>query len=129
MVRVKTFLLLPLVSPLLLVGCNVGPNYQPPVVTVRGDALAGTNPTTAPTTAPTTQHSEVSTSAEPVAQWWTTLNDPQLNHLIDRAIGGQSRSADCRFADPRIPSRAETRRRRSAAEDRFQWQLRPHRHG
>ena len=58
---------------LILCGCAVGPNYHgaPQVTPAAGDfkRAAGATP-----------------GAEPVAQWWTTLNDPELNHLIDATL-------------------------------------------
>jgi len=54
---------------LLLGGCAVGPNYHgaPQVTPAAGDFKRADAATA---------------SAEPVTQWWTTLNDPELNHLI-----------------------------------------------
>jgi NodT family efflux transporter outer membrane factor (OMF) lipoprotein len=59
---------------LLLCGCAVGPNYRgaPEVTPAAGD-FKRANATTANT--------------EPVAQWWTSLNDPVLSHLIDETLG------------------------------------------
>ena len=56
-----------------LSACAVGPDYQGPPATPQVQAafqraLAG------------------NTAAEPQAQWWTTLNDPRLNQLIDAAL-------------------------------------------
>jgi len=59
---------------LILAGCKVGPNYQgPPTVTPGGKSFVRTDTTTA--------------NAEPTAQWWTALNDPELNHLMDETLG------------------------------------------
>jgi NodT family efflux transporter outer membrane factor (OMF) lipoprotein len=62
-----------------LSGCTVGPNFEKPNPSLPEKWIA-------PTTAPTTQQSIV--AAEPVnlTKWWTTLNDPALNDLIERAI-------------------------------------------
>ncbi|MBL0926250.1 MAG: efflux transporter outer membrane subunit [Phycisphaerales bacterium] len=67
-------------------GCTVGPNYAPPMPEVPASwqqTLAG-GPSSA--------------SAE-AARWWTTLNDPKLNELIDRAVAG---NLDLRAARARL---------------------------
>jgi outer membrane protein, multidrug efflux system len=58
---------------LILCGCAVGPNYRgaPEVTPAAGD-FKRADATTANT--------------EPVAQWWTSLNDPVLSHLIDQTL-------------------------------------------
>ncbi len=77
--------------------CTVGPNYSNPPTTVPSQyadtsrpvpASADTRSTTQPSTAPTTRASKVTTAAQPVAEWWTTLNEPELNRLIERAVAG-----------------------------------------
>jgi hypothetical protein len=67
-----------------LTACSVGPNYQAPEVKVT--ASYGELPTSRPiaggeTSVPTTQPAAV-------GEWWTALNDPELNQLIDRAMRG-----------------------------------------
>ncbi|HUB26222.1 MAG TPA: efflux transporter outer membrane subunit [Tepidisphaeraceae bacterium] len=66
-------------------GCNVGPNYQPPVVKVNshfGD-ISG------PTPPPTTQPASVLTSLPaPSGAWWAMFDDPELDRLIQRAMAG-----------------------------------------
>ena len=57
---------------LLISGCAVGPRYQRPVVSV---AQNWSPPETR----------GIDTSA-PVAEWWTSFNDPQLATLIRRAV-------------------------------------------
>lgn len=58
-------------ATVMLSGCSVGPDYLPP------DLRLPASYTVAPGEA----------SWEPrAAQWWWTLNDPQLNALVDRAI-------------------------------------------
>lgn len=62
-------------------GCKpVGPDYRMPEPTMPATFLA-------PTSQPTTRQS-VAAYVPPaeLSQWWTTLNDPELNSLIDRAI-------------------------------------------
>ncbi len=66
-----------LLLSLLLAGCAVGPDYQPPQAQV-----------------PAVWHDLPSQAASrpqagaPRADWWKNFNDPQLNSLIDRAILG-----------------------------------------
>jgi multidrug efflux system outer membrane protein len=66
-----------LMLSLLLAGCAVGPDYQPPQAQV-----------------PAAWHDLPSQAASrpqagaPRADWWKNFNDPQLNSLIDRAILG-----------------------------------------
>ena len=58
---------------LILAGCAVGPNYHDaPQVTPAAKAFQRADATT--------------TGTEPVAQWWTALNDPVLSHLIDETL-------------------------------------------
>lgn len=62
---------------LLLAGCAVGPDYQPPKPQTPGSwrdlaSQAASKPQTSAT--------------QP--SWWRSFNDPQLNSLIDRAIAG-----------------------------------------
>ncbi|MCK9364022.1 MAG: efflux transporter outer membrane subunit [Syntrophales bacterium] len=63
---------------LFLAGCaTVGPNYVSPR-------------TTLPTAWNTPLQGGITVSADPkeLAAWWTTLNDPELSRLIDRAAAG-----------------------------------------
>jgi multidrug efflux system outer membrane protein len=58
---------------LILAGCTVGPDYHgAPVVTPMGKAFVRADGS--------------SVNAEPAAQWWTALGDPELNHLIDQTL-------------------------------------------
>jgi NodT family efflux transporter outer membrane factor (OMF) lipoprotein len=62
--------------------CTVGPNYQPPKSTITSDfAAASTQPAS-------TQPSNLTSTAQPITEWWTTLNDPELNSLLLRAMDG-----------------------------------------
>ncbi|MBV8781303.1 MAG: efflux transporter outer membrane subunit [Phycisphaerae bacterium] len=91
----------------MLTGCNVGPNYKVPVVTVEQPFDTATTIAALATTAPTTQRSRISSIAQPVAQWWTTLRDPQLDQLVDRALSG---NLDLQIAASRIrESRSDLR--------------------
>jgi outer membrane protein, multidrug efflux system len=66
-------------------GCAVGPNYTPPKVEAPdqySEIGSATQPTTEPVEGATTQ-----ASTRPDYQsWWETLNDPELNSLIVRAV-------------------------------------------
>jgi len=61
-----------------LAGCAVGPNYHEPKPTTPGEFVA----------APEAAGTEVrgTGSAVDLTQWWQSLNDPELDSLIDRAI-------------------------------------------
>ena len=58
-----------------LTGCEVGPDYKPPNITVRPDFAesASTQP---------------SGAALASMKWWETFHDPVLNSLIARAVRG-----------------------------------------
>ena len=65
--------------PLLLLGaCTVGPNYAGPPKAIGSAATPPTGFARADTT--------LATTAPAVADWWTTLNDPMLNWLEERAL-------------------------------------------
>ena len=70
---------------LALWGCAVGPNYKAPKVDAPdqfSEIGSATQPTTEPAAGPSTQ-----ASTRPDYQsWWETLNDPELNCLIARAV-------------------------------------------
>jgi multidrug efflux system outer membrane protein len=68
---------------LVLVGCTVGPNYKTPQ-TKMPESFANT---------------QAAAGTEVVAKWWTTLQDPTLDSLIDRAVRS---NLDLRFAQARI---------------------------
>ncbi|MDI9430687.1 MAG: efflux transporter outer membrane subunit [Planctomycetota bacterium] len=87
----------------MLAGCKVGPDHVAP-----GPA------------APAGWRSELPTSliGEPtdpnlLASWWTTLDDPQLSSLIERAVAG---NLNLKTAQSRL---RESRARRSMAEGRL----------
>ena len=68
--------------PITIAGCNVGPNYAPPKVVVTADYGSLSRPTTMPTT----QMSRTTPQPIPLAEWWTTFRDPELDSLIERAV-------------------------------------------
>jgi outer membrane protein, multidrug efflux system len=84
---------------LVLSGCaTVGPDYVHPEVSIsnRWNAETGASLT------------DSDTDAKMLAEWWTTLNDPELTSLIERAIQG---NLDLRKATARV---REARARRGA---------------
>jgi multidrug efflux system outer membrane protein len=94
--RVLWWCVLP--AALVLAGCKVGPNYAPPE--------------TAP---PQAWHSRLQnglmggeTDPQVLASWWTTLHDPALSGLIERAVAG---NLDLQQAQARV---REARARRLA---------------
>ncbi|MBL8267186.1 efflux transporter outer membrane subunit [Steroidobacter sp.] len=68
--------LLPAAVATVLAGCAVGPDYRPPqtVTPEQWHQL------------PQTGVRVESPDAPSLAAWWTTLNDPQLNEFIERAL-------------------------------------------
>jgi multidrug efflux system outer membrane protein len=66
-----------------LVGCTVGPNYKTPQTKVPQSFA----------------NSQSTAGTEIVAKWWTTLQDPTLDSMIDRAIRS---NLDLRFAQARV---------------------------
>src|SRR6266511_4817275 len=92
-----------LLTMVLLQGCaTVGPDYVPPT------ASAPTQWSTEMPGGLAGQPADVKT----LGQWWTTLNDPTLMRLVDRALEG---SLDLRQASARVRE-ARARRGISAAE-------------
>jgi multidrug efflux system outer membrane protein len=71
---------------ILLAGCKVGPNFEPPQTEVP-DAWIG--PVPPPPTA----------AEQDLAQWWTTFDDPVLTSLVGRAIQA---NLDLRLAEARV---------------------------
>lgn len=92
-------LLLPITGAalvLFLTGCMVGPNYHPPTTKVPatyGELKAGASSSSS-------ENSSVTTPTQPTLEkWWTTLQDPMLDSLIDRAVRG---NLDLRLAQARV---------------------------
>jgi NodT family efflux transporter outer membrane factor (OMF) lipoprotein len=75
---------------LALSGCKVGPDYARPETAAPAAFSSQAEPTTASSVAP-------AASIDPA--WWTTLNDPTLSSLIDRALAA---NLDLRKAAERI---------------------------
>ncbi len=90
-------------AAVVLAGCTVGPEHVPPATAVSA-----------------AWHSELKDglSAESVdpntlASWWTTFDDPQLSHMVERAVAG---NLDLKTATSRI---RESRARRGVAQGAF----------
>src|ERR1700722_5307574 len=79
---------------LMLSGCEVGPDYRPPNITVAPSF--GDSATTQPATQPTASVNSASMTA---VRWWRGFNDPELNSLIDRALAN---NLDLRGAESRL---------------------------
>ena len=77
----------------LVAGCTVGPDYHRPPADVRPTFAAVADPTrsavggsAASVGAATSRPSTVQAGVEPPDRWWTTLGDPTLDALVDRAV-------------------------------------------
>jgi NodT family efflux transporter outer membrane factor (OMF) lipoprotein len=79
-------------------GCAVGPNYHTPTVALPDDYAAVTAPLLPP--APAATGSPVG-SVPDLASWWHSLNDKELDSLVDRAITG---NPDIQIALDRLQS-------------------------
>src|SRR4051812_33747040 len=65
----------------LIAGCTVGPNYQPPQTNLNSSySEAATNSSI--------QASRAVGGGSPIARWWSTFNDSELDSLIARAVNG-----------------------------------------
>lgn len=67
------------VAALLMAGCAVGPDYRRPEIAV--PAQWGSSTQAQPTSA-------ASAAPPELLRWWTRLNDPLLDALIDEAVAG-----------------------------------------
>jgi NodT family efflux transporter outer membrane factor (OMF) lipoprotein len=67
---------------LLLAGCTVGPDYEPPR-----------------TKAPTQWGEQAETATADLSTWWTVFNDEELSRLVDLAVRG---NLDLRIAVERV---------------------------
>src|SRR5437868_2090644 len=90
---------------LLLCGCTVGPDYRAPAIPVEESFTA---PTTQPSPATRPAGSAatiVTTSPITAARWWQTLNDAELDALLQRAV---TSNLDVKIAHARVrQSRAQ----------------------
>ena len=83
--KIRTFFLSALAT-VIVAGCAVGPDYQPPK-------------TQAPANWSEAQLGGTTNTTMPVIAWWKTFNDPELNSLIERAV---ATNHDLRIADGRL---------------------------
>lgn len=72
--------------PLLLAGCTVGPNHEPPAAR-------------APEAWPEPLEGAIAQPSPDLAAWWRGFADPTLDSLVDRALAG---SLDLRAATARV---------------------------
>jgi len=91
---------LALAMMLVVAGCTVGPNFQPPQpdVPTHWSAYAAAPPATTSVGAPAPPSVAVQTPVS-VSQWWQTFNDSELDTLIARAT---QTNLDLRLAQERI---------------------------
>jgi NodT family efflux transporter outer membrane factor (OMF) lipoprotein len=89
-----------MLSVLLLIGCTVGPNYKRPQVSVPNEW------TVAPARGTSTKQPETD-------EWWSLFQDPEINSLIERAVG---RNLDLKLALERVQ---EARAARGIARSGF----------
>ncbi len=75
-------------------GCMVGPNYHPPEPVVSGKWSDSTAANAAKQPVSITKVDQL-----PVAQWWATFNDANLNTLVERAV---IENLDLRIAQARV---------------------------
>jgi NodT family efflux transporter outer membrane factor (OMF) lipoprotein len=68
-------------AALALASCAVGPSYREPKPDVPNRFAASNQAAAATPSRTTTSSAEVD-----LANWWTSLNDPELNSLVDRAL-------------------------------------------
>jgi multidrug efflux system outer membrane protein len=80
------------ICSLIITGCTVGPNYQPPHTSVPSAWLGTAGQTTA---------------AADLIHWWTAFNDPNLTSLIDRAVKA---NLDLKQAESRLRQARAARR-------------------
>lgn len=76
-------ILLTAVVAVVAPSCTVGPDYKRPQIELPEDWV-GT--AVQPDNVPATQASRASAAAVEVARWWSVLDDPVLDSLIERAI-------------------------------------------
>ncbi|MFA7235272.1 MAG: efflux transporter outer membrane subunit [Phycisphaeraceae bacterium] len=80
-----------------LAGCTVGPNYAPPEVAA--PPAFGRRAPAPPAATSSAAISTLDAGHAQVVQWWTTLQDPELNRLIERAVEA---NLDLRLAEARL---------------------------
>src|ERR1700685_2472737 len=90
-----------LVCALPIAGCTVGPNFKSPVPAVPASWLSG-HPS------PTPAEHSVAVAAPIDPSWWSLLNDPELNKLVNRVA---TNNLDVRIATIQL---AESRAQRAS---------------
>jgi NodT family efflux transporter outer membrane factor (OMF) lipoprotein len=88
--RTFSLLIVVLIASMFAAGCMVGPNYHSPKTKV-SEKWAAENATV--------NKSVTKADQAPVAEWWTSFNDPTLNALIDHAVQG---NLDLQIAQARV---------------------------
>ena len=80
--------LIPAACVAILAGCTVGPDYKSPQVKMPSsfDATTATLPTTRPIAFAPPSTQPTPTPPVDLARWWQSLNDPELNSLLSRAV-------------------------------------------
>lgn len=85
MIRRILHLFIGLTFLISLAGCTVGPNYHTPKTKVPTSFAEQAFPQTG--------------ASDQIAKWWITLQDPELNSLVERAVRG---NLDLRLAQARV---------------------------
>lgn len=100
--KFRVRLLAPLFPAALITGCAVGPNYRPPQsrMPVSFDGSVSTSSTSAATQ----PAAPASIGPVDLTTWWKSMNDPELNALVDRAV---SANFDLRIALTRLQQARE----------------------
>jgi len=88
----------------IIAGCAVGPDYKPPQT-----AMPGSFHSTAEQSGP----SKVVAGTADIARWWSSLKDPMLDSLVDRAVGS---NLDVKIAASRVREARAQRGITAAAE-------------
>ena len=100
---IRSIALLTLISGTLVTsmwGCKaVGPDYKPPQPAMPEQFVGLTGPGGNPTGTQSTETTADPLAPGAIASWWTTLNDPVLSSLVDRAIAS---NLDLRLAEARL---------------------------
>ena len=89
-----------LLSTLVVAGCTVGPDYEPPDRPMPRQWVG-------PATQPATRASVTVGGAADVAEWWHHFNDPVLHSLIQRAV---AQNLDLAQAESRLRQARAARR-------------------
>lgn len=100
-------------AALCIGGCVVGPNYHPPRMEMpggfdthwqAGSTTAATRPGADTRPSSATQPATASNQPPDLMHWWHSLDDPELDSLVDRAVAG---NLDLRMAASRLQQARE----------------------